>query len=49
MIRSHLDFANALLEIADKEFDPPMPTIDTTELDAAAVALRIKEWVLRYA
>ncbi|WP_238162550.1 nucleoside kinase [Cohnella sp. AR92] len=49
MIRNHLDFANALLEIAAKEFDPPMPTIDTTELDASAVASRIKDWVLRHA
>jgi len=49
MIRDHQDFAKALLNIADKNFNPPMPTIDTTESDVTLVAAQIKEWVLRYA
>lgn len=49
MIKEHKRFAQALLEIADKDFNPPMPTIDTTEADVARVASQIKDWVLRYA
>ncbi|MGN7760572.1 nucleoside kinase [Paenibacillus sp. 22594] len=48
MIQEHKNFAKALLDIADKDFDPPMPTIDTTDTDVTLVASQIKEWVLRY-
>lgn len=48
MIQNHIHFAQRLLEIADTEYDPPMPTIDTTEAEVRDVALQIKEWVLRY-
>jgi len=48
MIQDHKDFANALLDIADKNFNPPMPTIDTTKKDVTVIASQIKEWVLRY-
>lgn len=43
MIQDHMDFAKALLDIADKRFDPPMPTIDTTNTDVELVASQIKE------
>ncbi|WP_054028761.1 AAA family ATPase [Bacillus sp. FJAT-28004] len=48
MIQDHKDFAEKLLEIADKEYNPPMPTIDTTETDVSIVASHINEWVRRY-
>ncbi|QTH43238.1 AAA family ATPase [Cohnella sp. LGH] len=48
-IQTHKDFAKRLLEIADEVYDPPMPTIDTTETNVTEVAVTIKEWVLRYA
>ncbi|GIO56965.1 hypothetical protein J21TS7_52830 [Paenibacillus cineris] len=48
-IQNHKNFAKRLLEIADDVYDPPMPTIDTTDTDVAEVASRIKEWVLQYA
>jgi dephospho-CoA kinase len=47
-IQNHKNFAKALLEIADKDYNPPMPTIDTTNADVTVVASQIKEWVLRY-
>ncbi len=49
MIQDHKEFAQALLDIADKDFNPAMPTIDTTDTDVTLVASQIKEWVLRYA
>lgn len=49
MIQDHKNFAKALLDIADKNFNPPMPTIDTTDTDVTLVASQIKEWVLQYA
>lgn len=49
MIETHKDFAEKLLEIADTAYNPPMPTIDTTETDVTIVASAIKEWVLGYA
>ena len=48
MIQDHKEFAKALLDIADKDFNPAMPTIDTTDTDVTLVASQIKEWVLRY-
>jgi len=48
MIRDHQNFAKALLDIADKDFKPPMPTIDTTDRDVAVVASQIKEWILQH-
>ncbi|WP_341278774.1 hypothetical protein [Paenibacillus sp. FSL H8-0537] len=48
MIQEHINFAEKLLEIADKEYNPPMSTIDTTETDVSIVASQIKEWILRY-
>jgi dephospho-CoA kinase len=48
MIQDHKNFAKALLDIADKNFNPHMPTIDTTDTDVTLVASQIKEWVLLY-
>ena len=48
-IQNHKDFAKRLLEIADEVYDPPMPTIDTTDTHVTEVAARIKEWVRGYA
>lgn len=48
MIQEQKNFAKALLDIADKDYNPPMPTIDTTDTDVTLVASQIKEWVLRY-
>lgn len=48
-IQNHKNFANRLLEITDEVYDPPMPTIDTTDADVVEVACQIKEWVLKYA
>ncbi|MEK5059210.1 MULTISPECIES: AAA family ATPase [unclassified Paenibacillus] len=47
-IQNHLNFAARLLEIAGEAYNPPMPTIDTTETDVTQVALQIKEWVHQY-
>lgn len=49
MIQDYKHFAKRLIEIADGEFDPPMPTVDTTNTVVTDVACQIKEWVLRYA
>lgn len=48
-IQNHKNFAKRLLEIADEVYNPPMPTIDTTDTDVTEVASQIKEWVLQYA
>ncbi|MFB4323450.1 MULTISPECIES: AAA family ATPase [Paenibacillus] len=48
-IQNHKNFAKRLLEIADEVYNPPMPTIDTTDTDVTEVASRIKEWVHQYA
>lgn len=48
-IQNHKNFANRLLELADEAFDPPMPTIDTSNIDVTEVASQIKNWVLQYA
>lgn len=47
-IQNHKSFAKRLLEIADEVYNPPMPTIDTTDTDVTEVSSRIKEWVLQY-
>ncbi|RQW13066.1 hypothetical protein EH198_01145 [Paenibacillus rhizophilus] len=48
MIDDYKNFAKRLLEIADEEYDPPMPTIDTTSTPVTEVAYGIRDWVLRY-
>lgn len=48
-IQYHKNFAIRLLEIADEVYNPPMPTIDTTDTDVNEVASQIKEWVHQYA
>ncbi|MBB6669778.1 AAA family ATPase [Cohnella nanjingensis] len=48
MIQRYTSFASRLIEISDEFYNPPMPTIDTTNTDVAEVAIQIKEWVLRY-
>ncbi|CAG7637931.1 hypothetical protein PAESOLCIP111_03894 [Paenibacillus solanacearum] len=47
MLRSHETFARWLLDNADTAYNPPMPTIDTTDTPPAEVAEQIKEYVLR--
>lgn len=48
-IQNHKSFAQRLLEIADEVYNPPMPTIDTTDTDVTDVASQIKHWVHQYA
>ncbi|CAG9622754.1 AAA family ATPase [Sutcliffiella rhizosphaerae] len=48
MIQDYKNFAQKLLEIADKEFSPSLQTIDTTETNVTDVASQIKEWILTY-
>lgn len=48
MIREHIQFANWLVENADKAYTPPMPTVDTTGTDVREVALQIKRWIEQY-
>ncbi|WP_280140353.1 AAA family ATPase [Paenibacillus jilunlii] len=48
-IQNHINFAKRLLEIADEVYNPPMPTIDTTDTDVTEVASQIKDWVQQYA
>lgn len=47
-IQNHLNFAERLLEIAGEAYNPPMPTIDTTETNVTEVASQIKGWVEQY-
>nr|WP_167201886.1 AAA family ATPase [Paenibacillus sp. BK720] len=50
MIQDYKNFAKELLEISDSAFDPPMPTVVTTNNNVEeAVAVQIKAWVLQYA
>ncbi|WP_299088724.1 AAA family ATPase [uncultured Metabacillus sp.] len=49
LIQEHKDFAKWLIENADEAFDPIMPTIETTYTPINEVALKIKEWVTKYA
>lgn len=44
-IKDHRNFANWLLQNADKAFDPAMPTVDTTDLSSEEAAKQIEEWV----
>ncbi|MCM3132746.1 AAA family ATPase [Paenibacillus polysaccharolyticus] len=44
-IKDHRNFANWLLQNADKTFDPTMPTVDTTDLSSEEAAKQIEEWV----
>ncbi len=44
-IRTHQEFATWLLEHAARDFDPPMPTFDTTKDPPEVVAVRIAQWV----
>lgn len=48
-IQNHINFAKRLIEIAHEDFNPPMPTIDTSNTDVTNIASEIKEWVLKYA
>jgi dephospho-CoA kinase len=49
MIQEYKNFAKWLIENADKAYDPPMPTVDSTVTDVSEVAAQIKNWVLTYA
>ncbi|MGO4530217.1 AAA family ATPase [Paenibacillus sp. 2TAF8] len=44
-IEDHRNFANWLLQNADKAFDPAMPTVDTTDLSSEEAAKQIAEWI----
>ncbi|WP_434750888.1 AAA family ATPase [Paenibacillus amylolyticus] len=44
-IEDHRNFANWLLQNADKAFDPAMPTVDTTDLSSEEAAKQIEQWV----
>lgn len=46
MLESHKQFAQWLLDNAESAYDPPMPTIDTTETPSKEVAEQIKDYVL---
>lgn len=45
-IERHRQFAHWLLDHAATDFDPPMPTIDTTYTTPLATAQQIQQWVL---
>ena len=47
LIQEHQAFAQWLLDNADKAYDPPMPTVDTSEMDVTEVAVKIKAWIER--
>ncbi|EPY05827.1 nucleoside kinase, CMP and AMP kinase [Paenibacillus alvei TS-15] len=47
LINDHKNFANWLINNSKTAFNPPMPTIDTTELPAEEVAKQIKDWILK--
>jgi len=46
VINEYKDFANWLIQNSNIAFDPPMPTINTSELTPEEVAQEIKDWVL---
>lgn len=46
MLKSHEEFAKWLLTNAETEYDPPMPTIDTTSTPPSEVAEQIKTYVM---
>ncbi len=47
MLKTHEEFAQWLLDHAATDYDPPMPTIDTSLTPPAEVAARIKGFVLQ--
>ncbi|MNW30652.1 hypothetical protein D3C74_75440 [compost metagenome] len=46
VIKEYKNFANWLIQNSSSAFNPPMPTIDTSELSPKEVAQEIKKWVL---
>ncbi|MNW67446.1 hypothetical protein D3C74_460310 [compost metagenome] len=46
MLKQHEVFAQWLLDHADTDYDPPMPTIDTTSTLPSQVAEQIKSYIL---
>lgn len=46
-IEQHRQFAHWLLDHAATDFDPPMPTLDTTHTTPQMIAQEIRDWVLR--
>jgi RNase adaptor protein for sRNA GlmZ degradation len=46
MLRQHEQFAQWLLDHAETEYNPPMPTIDTTSMPPSQVAEQIKRYVI---
>lgn len=49
LIKEHNKFAKWLIENADKEYDPPMVMIDTSNTSVNKVSLEVKDWVEKYA
>jgi hypothetical protein len=47
-IAEHRKFARWLLENAPTAFDPPMPTVDTTDTPVPEVALQIRDWARKH-
>lgn len=45
MLKRHEEFARWLLEHADTDYDPPMPTFDSTSTPPALLAKQIKEYI----
>jgi hypothetical protein len=45
MLKRHEEFARWLLEHADTDYDPPMPTFDSTSTPPALLAEQIKEYI----
>ncbi|NIK22014.1 hypothetical protein [Paenibacillus lupini] len=48
MIQDYKNFAIELLEISHSAFDPPMPTVVSTDNNVEEVAGQIKAWILQY-
>ncbi|GGG12201.1 hypothetical protein GCM10010912_65780 [Paenibacillus albidus] len=46
MLKQHEQFAQWLLDNAETEYNPPMPTIDTTATPPSQVAEQIKRYVM---
>jgi len=46
-VEDHKNFARWLRENSDRAFDPPMPTIDTSNLSPEEAAEQIKHWVIQ--
>jgi hypothetical protein len=45
-IADHRNFAAWLLDNAELKFDPPMPTVDTTDATASEAAGSIRDWIM---